>query len=259
MSALISVAALLGLFVGSFLNVVIHRVPLDQSVVRPRSHCPECGAVLAGYDNVPVLSWVVLRGRCRSCRAPISVRYPIVELLTAGSFAVIAWRFGAHPELVAYLYLAAIGVALAAIDIDTQRLPVKIVRPAYVTGAVLLVTASVLKHDPGALVRAALACAALYAFYLLLVAIYPAGMGFGDVRLSGVLGLYLGWIGWDALIVGGFGGFLLGGLGGVVLLSLGRAGRKTSIPFGPYMILGCLVGVMWGHQVAAWYTGVLGI
>jgi leader peptidase (prepilin peptidase) / N-methyltransferase len=251
-------SAVLGLFVGSFLNVVVHRLPRGESVVRPRSRCPGCGTQLAWYDNVPVVSWVVLRGRCRTCREPISVRYPLVELLTAAVFGVLAWRLGAVWELPAFLYLGAIGVALGAIDIDTRKLPDRIVLPSYAVAAALLAGAALLEHDWHPLLRAVEGGLALYAFYALLWVVYPAGMGFGDVKLAGILGGYLGWLGWDVLVVGGFAGFLLGGVFGVALMVAGRGGRKTKIPFGPYMLAGALAGIVWGQQIASWYTGVLG-
>ncbi len=251
-------AALLGLFVGSFLNVVIWRVPRGESVVHPRSHCPSCDRQLTWYENVPVVSWVVLRGRCRTCRNPVSVRYPLVELLTAAVFGVLGWRFGASWELPAYLYLGAIGVALGAIDLDTRKLPNSIVLPSYGVAAALLGLASLLGHDGAAALRAVAAGAALYAFYYALAWIWPRGMGFGDVKLSGVVGMYLGWLSWGALVVGGFAGFLIGGVTGIALILAGRAGRKTAIPYGPYMLAGALVGVLWGTQIADAYTRVLG-
>ncbi len=257
-AVLIVLASLLGLFVGSFLNVVIYRVPRGESVVRPRSRCPGCGTQLAEYDNVPILSWLLLRGRCRTCGQPISVRYPLVEALTAVVFGLTAWHFGWTWVLPAFGYLAAVGIALAAIDIDTQRLPDRIVLPSYPVAAVLLAGAAALEHDWHAAVRVAVAGAALWAFYLVLRLVYPKGMGWGDVKLAGVLGMYLGWLGWGPLVVGGFLGFLLGGLLGAALMLAGRAGRKTKIPYGPYMIAGTFLAVFWGQRIADWYAGILG-
>lgn len=249
--------AVLGLAVGSFLNVVIYRVPRGESVVSPRSRCPGCGAELAWYDNVPLLSWLMLRGRCRTCKRSISVRYPLVELLTAVVFGVLGWRFGASWELPAYLYLGAIGVALAAIDLETRRLPDRIVLPSYGVAAALLGMASLLEHEAAAALRAVAGGAVLYAFYFGLAVIRPGGMGFGDVKLSGVVGMYLGWLSWGALVVGGFAGFVIGGLTGIVLIVVGRAGRKSHIPYGPYMLAGALIGVLWGSQLADAYTRIL--
>ena len=254
----IVVASLLGLFVGSFLNVVIYRVPRGESVVRPRSRCPGCGTQLAEYDNIPVVSWLALRGRCRTCRTPISARYPIVEALTAAVFGLFAAHFGWVWVLPAFLYLGAAGIALAAIDIDTKRLPDRIVLPSYGVAAVLLGAAAALDHDWHAAVRVGASGLALWAFYLALVVIYPKGMGWGDVKLDGVLGMYLGWLGWGSLVVGGFLGFLLGGVVGAALMLSGRAGRKTKIPYGPYMIAGTFLAVFWGQPISDWYTGILG-
>jgi leader peptidase (prepilin peptidase)/N-methyltransferase len=254
---LIVLVLLFGLLIGSFLNVVIHRVPRGESIVSPGSRCPGCGNDIAWYDNIPVLSWLVLRGRCRNCGEPISWRYPAVELLTALLFAAIAWQFGATWELPAYLYLAAIGVALTFIDLDTKRLPNAIVLPSYVVAAVLLALPALLDSQWDNYLGALLGGVALFAFYFVLAFIYPAGMGFGDVKLAGVLGMYLGWLGWGAVIVGGFLGFLLGGLVGGALMVARRAGRKSAIPFGPFMVAGALVAVFAGPAIADWYTSSL--
>ncbi len=247
---LLAVCTGLGLIVGSFLNVVVWRVPRGESVVRPPSHCPNCDHAIRPRDNVPVLSWLLLRGRCRDCSAPISPRYPAVELLTGAVFGGMAARFGADAALPAFLYLGAVCVALALIDADTHKLPDALTLPSYVVGLALLGGAAAAGGDGGPLVRALLGMAALYAVYFVLVLLYPAGMGFGDVKLAGVLGLWLGWLGWDTWAVGWLGGFLLGGLFGVVLMAIGRAGRKSKIPYGPFMIAGALLAVYAGEPLA---------
>jgi leader peptidase (prepilin peptidase)/N-methyltransferase len=249
--------ALVGLVVGSFLNVVVWRVPRGESVVRPPSHCPACDSPVRPRDNVPVLSWLLLRGRCRDCGAPISARYPLVELLTAVAWVVLATRIGLEPELPAFLYLGAIAVALALIDIDVKRLPNAIVLPSYVVGAVLLGVAAIVDGEPERLVRMVIGGAALYAFYFVLMLIQPRGMGFGDVKLAGVLGGYLAWLGWGELVVGAFTAFLLGGLAGIALMAVRRAGRKSHIPFGPWMLLGALVAILWGGALADLYLDSL--
>ncbi|GGK57155.1 prepilin peptidase [Planomonospora parontospora subsp. parontospora] len=258
MDALVpALAALLGLLVGSFLNVVIHRVPRAESLLRPGSHCPACSAPVRPWQNVPVLSWLALRGRCAACREPISVRYPLVELATALLFAAVAARLGATPELPAYLYLAAVAVALAMIDLDVQRLPNAIVLPSYAVGALLLLPAALAGPGWTAALRGLAAMAALYAFYFALAWFYPGGMGFGDVKLAGLLGLYLGWLGWSAVVIGTFAAFLLGGIAGVTLLATGRAGRKTALPFGPAMLAGALLALFAAGPIAAWYGALL--
>lgn len=257
--SLVLFCAVLGLLVGSFLNVVAYRLPRGESLVRPRSHCPGCGTQLAWYDNVPVVSWLVLRGRCRTCGTRISARYPVVELLTGLLFGALAWHFGAVWELPAYLYLAAIGVVLSAIDIDTQRLPDRIVLPSYPVAAVLLLGAAALEQDWSALWRTLGGGLVLWAFYRLLKLVYGRGMGWGDVKLSGVLGMYLGFLGWGVLVFGGFAGFLLGGIGGIVLILAGAARLRSKIPYGPYMVAGTFVAVFWGQSFVDWYRGVFNL
>jgi leader peptidase (prepilin peptidase)/N-methyltransferase len=248
------VVGVLGLLVGSFLNVVVWRLPRGESVVHPASHCPGCNRPIRPLDNVPVLSWLWLRGRCRDCRTPISARYPAVELLTALVWLAFALKFGYDAQLPAYLYLGAVGVALALIDLDTKRLPNVLVLPSYPVGIGLLAIAAGVNGTWDDFVRALLGMVALYGFYFVLVLAVPKGMGFGDVKLAGVLGLYLGWLGWGEVIAGGFLGFLVGGVVGIGLMLVRRAGRKSQIPFGPFMLLGALLAVFWGHALANAYT-----
>ncbi|MEZ0163697.1 A24 family peptidase [Kineococcus sp. LSe6-4] len=258
MGVLLAASALAGLLIGSFLNVVVHRVPLGESVVRPASRCPGCGHEIRRRDNVPVLSWVVLRGRCRDCGEPISVRYPLVEVGTAGVFAALAWAVGPTAALPAYLYLGAIAVALALIDLDVHRLPDAIVKPSYLVALALLALASWGTGDWGAYVRALAGGAALWFLYQVTVIVKPGGMGYGDVKLAGVLGLYLGWWGWDALAVGAFGGFLIGGVVGLLVMLRGGS-LKTKVPFGPSMLLGALLALFVAAPVADWYLTTTGI
>jgi leader peptidase (prepilin peptidase)/N-methyltransferase len=257
--ALVIAAGILGLLIGSFLNVVIHRVPLGESVIRPRSRCPQCGAALRERDNIPVLSWLLLRGRCRSCSAPISVRYPLVELGTGLLFAAVAWWYGLAWQLPAFLYLAAIAVALSAIDLDVKRLPDAIVLPSYVVAVALLLLPAVVEGRWLDLLHGVLTGLALFAFYLLLAVIYPAGMGFGDVKLSGLLGLYLGWVSWPLAILATFAAFLLGSVVGIVVIVRGKGGRKTKVPFGPFMLLGTFLALFFGQPVVDWYTQSIGM
>ena len=253
MAGLLILVGILGLIIGSFLNVVIWRVPRGESLVAPPSHCPSCEHPVRPRDNVPVLSWLLLRGRCRDCGARISVRYPLVEVLTAGVFVVLAARIGLEPELPAFLYLGAAGVALALIDLDVKRLPNVIVLPSYLVALVALGAAAVVDGEADDILRAVLGMLALFGFYFALAWIYPAGMGFGDVKLAGVLGIYLGWLGWPELLTGTFLGFLLGGLVGGALMAAHRAGRKSKIPFGPFMLVGALIGICCGGALADLY------
>lgn len=257
-SLLAGVAAVLGLVIGSFLNVVIHRVPQGKSVVTPRSRCPGCGTEIRPRDNIPVLSWLLLRGRCRHCRCRISARYPLIELGTAALFAGVALRFRLAGDLPAYLYLAAIAVTLAVIDLDVKRLPDVIVLPSYGVAALLLGGAALGHHDLSSWLRALEAMAACYAGFFALAFIYPAGMGFGDVKLAGVLGLYLGYLGWGAVALGMFGSFLLGGLTGIVMVLSRRANRKSAIPFGPFMLAAAFVAVFAADPLISAYLHLSG-
>lgn len=249
--------AVLGLAVGSFLNVVIWRIPRGESIVRPPSHCPGCDRAIAPRDNIPVISWLLLRGTCRHCRTRISVRYPAVELVTAALFAGVGWRIGPHVTLIGFLWLSGVGVALAAIDLDLHRLPDALTLPSYAVGVAVFLAAVGLGHDSWSLARALIGMALLFGFYFATALVYPRGMGFGDVKLAGVLGLFLGWLGWSQLAVGAFMAFLIGGLVSIGLVLFRGAGRKTAVPFGPFMLLGALVGLLAGPAIGAAYTATL--
>jgi leader peptidase (prepilin peptidase)/N-methyltransferase len=254
---IVAVCGVLGLVVGSFLNVVIWRVPRGESVVRPRSHCPGCDAGIRPRDEVPVFSWLLLRGRCRDCRAPISARYPLVELLTGALFAGLALKFSDAPaRLPAYLCLTALGVALAMIDLDVKRLPNALTLPAYPVGLALLAAGVAFgSSDPwSALLRGLIGLAAMYAvFFVPWYATAGRGMGFGDVKLAGVLGLFLAFLGWRVWVVGLFAGFLLGAVVGIGLMLGGRAGRKSRLPYGPFMLTGAFIAIVCGVPIAHGY------
>ena len=295
-SVLAGVVGGLGLILGSFLNVVIFRIPAGRSVVSPPSACSSCAGKIRPWDNIPVLSWILLRGRCRDCAAGISARYPLVELGTALFFGGVAWwvvsgvstgsitgpgstfAFGSASgiisaagvvdlvtaaavavALVAFLYLAAVSVTLAMIDLDTHTLPNRIVLPAYPVGAALLTGAALLAGEPDRLLPSLIGGGALFGLYLLMALLYPGGMGLGDVKLAGVLGLYLGWLGWGSLAVGAFSAFLLGGLFSLVLLLTRRANRKSGIPFGPWMLAGAWLGIFGGEAIATGYLSLFGL
>jgi prepilin signal peptidase PulO-like enzyme (type II secretory pathway) len=276
-SVFVTGAGLFGSLIGSFLNVVIFRVPAGRSIVSPPSACGGCGARIRAWDNIPVLSWLVLRGRCRDCQVRISSRYPLVEFGTAVFFASVAlWALsedsiavfssdsgstiaGQLLMLLAFLYLAAVSVSLAMIDLDTHTLPNRIVLPAYPVATVLLAAAALIAGEPGRILGALVGGAALFGVYLLLALAYPAGMGLGDVKLAGVLGLYLGWLGWGELAVGGFAAFLLGGFFALALVVTGKANRKSGIPFGPWMLAGAWLGIFYGEQIANGYLSLFGL
>lgn len=254
------VLGVLGAAVGSFLTVVVHRVPLRQSVAGPRSHCPSCGTKVRPRHLVPIISYLALRGRCASCGTPISVRYPLLEVVTALLFVAVGLWGGAtgRPEMVPVgLYLVSIGLALALIDLAVHRLPDVIVLPSYPIVAGLLVVASAISGDWWALGRAGIGAAAVFALYLLLTLIHPRGMGWGDVKLSGLLGGILGYVGWGTLVVGVFAGFLLGSLVAIGMIVMRRGTGKTALPFGPFMLLGAVVGLLWGAGLAHRYLDLL--
>ena len=239
-------AFVFGAVIGSFLNVVVYRVPRGESLVRPESHCPECGRPIRARHNVPVLGWLVLRGRCADCGTRISVRYPAVELGTGVAFAVVAARLAQLHLLSAvpaFMYFTAAGIALALVDLDCRRLPNAIVLPSYPVLAVALAASAWWQHDWWSLARAGIGCAALLTFFGSVVLIHPAGMGLGDVKLAGVIGLVLGYLSWSALVIGAFLGFLLGAVVGVAVIASGRGNRKTAVPFGPFMIAGALIAL----------------
>lgn len=269
----LTILGLLGLAIGSFLNVVAYRVPNGLSVVSPASACPGCETPIRRRDNLPVIGWVLLGGRCRDCRMRISARYPLIEAVTGLAFVVVtlvalpavleerdaAGAAAAGLEFAALLYLAAVSVLLAVIDLDIHRLPNAIVYPSFVVLAVLLAAAGALRGDLGALGLAGIGAVASTAFYFALAFAYPGGMGMGDVKFAAVLGLVLGYGGLPQLVVGTAAAFVLGGLVGVVLLAARRAERRSGIPFGPWMIAGAWVGIFAGEPIADAYLSLAGL
>ncbi|MDD2857412.1 MAG: prepilin peptidase [Candidatus Nanopelagicales bacterium] len=254
---------LMGLLVGSFLNVVIARVPLGQSVLAPASACPACGSAIRWRDNVPVASWLILRGRCRDCSAPISARYPIVELGTSVLWMVLAaWALttsDASGLLPLLLVLASAGLALAVIDGHYHRLPDALVLPLIgVTVVGLLVSQAVsgTGHWIGALAGAAIWLAVIGGLWLVTGG---RGMGLGDVKLAPVLGATLGWISVGSAVIGLLAAFVLGACVGLALIAGHRVERRTRIAFGPFLLAGALVCVLAGVPLWTMYTRVSGI
>jgi leader peptidase (prepilin peptidase)/N-methyltransferase len=259
MAPLIIVIAILGLIIGSFLNVVISRVPANESLVRPPSHCPACGHPIRNRHNIPLLGWLVLRGRCADCGIRISVRYPLVEVLTAVLFVAVALRI-ANLNLLAVLpaalYFTAMGICLSIIDLDVGRLPNAIVYPSYPVVAALLTVAALAQHDPAALLRAGVGAAVLFLGYFALACVYPAGMGFGDVKLAGIVGGVLAFISYPVLVVGAMAAFLIGSVFGLAKVASGHGSRRSSIAFGPFMITGALLSLFVGSAVAEFYSRI---
>jgi leader peptidase (prepilin peptidase) / N-methyltransferase len=234
-----------GMLVGSFLNVVIARVPERRSLWSPRSACPGCGSPIAWYDNIPILSFLVLRGRCRACGTSIPWRYPIVEGLTACLFAAAAWRFGPTLDAVVAAALLAVLVAVTAIDLERQIIPDVITLPGILAGALAnLATSRVpwLESLIGIVVGGGV--------FLVIILASGGGMGAGDMKLGAMLGAFLGW---KVVLLSVFVAVVIGGVLAVALIATGVRGRKDPIPFGPFLAAGGAAGLLWGERVVRWY------
>ena len=244
MSAVLpAVAGVLGAILGSFFNVVAHRLPRGESLVAPGSRCPHCATPVKPYDNVPVLSWFALRGRCRACSAPVSRRYPLVEAGTGALLALVVLTRGA--DWLGLVFVALL-VPIALIDLEHRIIPNRLTALGALAGLVLLVLTR-----PGDLPEHLVAALAAGGFLLAAALAYPGGMGMGDVKLAAVMGLFLGRSVGPALLAA----LLAGTLVGLLLIARGRGGegRKTAIPFGPFLALGGVAGLLAGEDVVAWY------
>jgi leader peptidase (prepilin peptidase)/N-methyltransferase len=238
-------AAPFGLVIGSFLNVVAYRLPRGESLVAPPSHCPGCDTPIKPWDNIPLLSWIFLRGRCRSCSERISPRYPLVELATAVLFGALVLARGLTDDLVVLLPFAAMLIAVADIDLEHRIVPNRIVVPMAVYG---VVASAVVRTE--LLPELLIAGAAAFTFLLLAALIHPAGMGMGDVKLAGVMGLYLGASIVPALLIA----FLSGSIVGLAIVARsGAKGRKQGVPFAPFLALGAVVALFAGNQLVHLY------
>lgn len=239
-----------GLVFGSFMSVVVERVPKKESIVAPRSRCPNCGHQLAAVDNIPLVSWLLLGGKCRYCKARIAPRYLLAEILTALVWVLAVVRLDLGWGLLAYLPFLWVLVALSLIDLETKLLPNAIVYPSVVAGVPLLAIVTALVGEPwSTFLRGLAGLVAGAGFFFVIALIYPAGMGMGDVKLGGLIGLFLGYISWSYLIAAFFLAFLTGAVVGIVLMGAGKAGRKTAIPFGPFMALGAILMVVAGEPI----------
>ncbi len=248
-SLLIVVVVVAGLVIGSFLTVVVDRVPQGSSVNAPPSRCGSCGLRLGPLDLVPVLSWLVLRGKCRRCRAPIGIDPIVIELTNMTLFVLMAIRFDdMRAAIPAYCILMAVLVAQTWIDLQTQRLPREITYTGIVLGAVALSIAAVVIDEPERIWMMALGAAIALLAMWLIYALSRGGMGDGDVRLVPLLGMYLGWLNPGIVLPGLFFGFIAGAVFGVAMMAIDRAGRRTALPFGPFLALGTVVAIFVGQH-----------
>lgn len=247
------ISAGLGLLCGSFANVLIARIPKGEQWHKGSSRCPTCRTDLAWYDNVPLLSWLLLRRRCRHCGEPISVRYPLIEVTVAIMFALVASVFGVNVFAVALAYLAVTTVALAAIDLEHRRLPDALTLPAYPVLMVAIAIHAGVEQEWWILGRALIGAAIIGGVYFALWFAYPKGMGFGDVKAAGMLGLALGAVGWGAVAVGAIAGPLIGGIAGIGAMIRSRKARGLTIPYGPWLIAGAWLGILAGDRIGRGY------
>jgi leader peptidase (prepilin peptidase)/N-methyltransferase len=247
----IVVVGLFGLLIGSFLNVVIHRLPRGQSLVTPPSTCPECGTRIRPIDNIPVLSWILLGGRCHKCRAPISIQYPIVELTTGLLFLLVAWFSPASPLLAARLVFVVLLIALFGIDLHHQILPNVITLPGIVIGLVFSMVAPPGWRD--SLIGIALGGGILYAIAAGYYAVRrEEGLGMGDVKMLAMIGAFLGW---KAVLVTLILSSFAGALVGVGMIALSRGSMRLALPFGTFLSLGAVAAMLIGEPLVTWYSG----
>jgi leader peptidase (prepilin peptidase)/N-methyltransferase len=271
---LIAVVLLFGLLVGSFLNVVIHRLPIMMkhgwqrecdaylgreitsqeryNLVVPASHCPACKTEVKPWQNIPLLSYVLLRGRCQHCHAPISMRYPLVELLTSLLFALLAWHFGWSVQLAGYLALTAVLITLAFIDADTQLLPDDLTLPLLWGGLLFNLWTGTVALDDAVLGAVAGYLSLWLVYWLFRLLTGKEGMGYGDFKLLAAFGAWLGWSMLPLIILLSS---LVGAIVGVVMILLARLGRGQPLPFGPYLAAAGWIALLWGKDIVSWYLG----
>src|SRR5918993_1267597 len=245
------IAGVFGACIGSFLNVVIYRLPLGQSIVSPPSQCPKCGYRLQWYDNIPIIGWVLLGGRCRKCRNPISIQYPIVELITALLFILVVWLTPVGPLLATRLLLVCILIALFGIDLEHQILPNSITLPGIIAGLLLSLIAPPGLRDAliGVVVGGGILYAIAWGYYLWR---REEGLGMGGVKMLAMIGAFLGWKAvLVTLILSSFSGALVG----VGLMAFSRGSMKLALPFGTFLSLGALAAMLVGEPLVAWYSG----
>jgi leader peptidase (prepilin peptidase)/N-methyltransferase len=246
MALAIALAAVGGLIVGSFLNVVVYRLPRGESLMHPRSRCPSCGTQLRAIDNVPVVSWVALRGKCHHCGAPVSARYPLVELTTGALYAAVVASQDDAVRIVLGLLLVTALVPITLIDLDHRIIPNRITAAAAIAALIAIVAL-----DTDFLLEAVIAAVAGGGFFLVAALLYPRGMGMGDVKLAAVLGLYLGRAVAPAILIALIAGVVVGAA--IIARKGAKEGRKTAVPFGPFLALGGMVAFFVGNELVDAY------
>jgi len=244
---LIPFIGVLGLVLGSFLTVVAHRLPSEEPFAFDRSRCPDCGSRIAAYDNIPVVSWLLLRGRCRHCGEPISIRYPLAELALAAAFVGALIRFDGEPaEIALACVFSATLLTITLTDLEYRLIPNKVLIASLLIGAAIAIPA-----DPDGVPERVIAATAAFGVLFLVAIAYPRGMGMGDVKLAGLMGFYLGRAVAPALLIG----FLVGALWGLALIAhRGAEARKQAVPFGPFLAFGGMVGLFAGDEIVDWYV-----
>lgn len=260
MSVPVFVVALVGGFglgVGSILTMLINRLPRDESLLWPSSHCMTCDAPLKARHTIPVVSWLALRGRCAYCHDRISVRYPLVELGTGALFAAITVRFGATVQLPAYLYLAAVGMVLGLVEFDVRRVPDSIVLPSYVVSVLLLMPAGAAAADWRTATRALISMAVLWLVFFAMALAYRNSVEFGDAKFAGLIGLYLGWLSWATVVIGAFTAFLIAAVGQGTVAVRGRSSGTQAVPFAPCLVLAAVLALFVAVPITSWYGSSL--
>jgi leader peptidase (prepilin peptidase) / N-methyltransferase len=257
-TVLIVAAGILGLIFGSFAAAAAYRIPRREPIAKGRSRCPSCGTTITAIENIPLFSYLFLRGRCRHCGERISPRYPVIELVTGTLFALAAWKFGLSFQAIVYAGFFWALVVLTVIDLEFKLLPNRVVYPAFVAGWLGLVVAALLDDEADRLVDAAIGAAIFGGFFFVVAFIVPHGMGGGDVKLAFVLGTFLGYLGAPGLVlVGMFLSFLVGGVIGVAVMLATGGNRKMQVPFGPFLAVGSVASIFVGQQLLDAYLGAV--
>jgi len=243
---------ILGLIVGSFSNVCIYRIPRNESIIYPASHCPKCCSKIKPFDNIPLFSFILLKGRCRHCKSKISIQYPMVELLTGLIYLIIYLIYGFSVQTLIYIILSSALIIIAFIDLNEQIVPDVISLPGIVIGFILSFFVFYISF-----INSALGVVVGGGIILIIglagsVIFKKEAMGGGDVKLAAMIGAFLGW---RYIIISLFLGFFLGALAGIFLIMAKIKSREDAVPFGPFIVLGSFITLLWGEKIISWYIG----